>query len=76
MIVAIWAGLPQYLKNDQQRGQERCLDVIGVPRDTPEPLEFRCTNLTKSAYQHIVESESQLCGCFIKNAIEGKYELR
>ena len=30
----VWGGLPIYLEEDLQRVQNRCLNVIGLPRDT------------------------------------------
>ena len=33
----VWGGLPIYLE-DLQRVENRCLNVIGLPRDTVESL--------------------------------------
>ena len=32
----VWGGLPIYLEEDLQRAQNRCLNVIGLPRDDEE----------------------------------------
>jgi hypothetical protein len=37
----IWAGLPNCLKEDIERVQNRCLDIIGLPRGGIETLESR-----------------------------------
>ena len=36
----VWGGLPIYLE-DLQRVENRCLNVIGLPRDTVESLVTR-----------------------------------
>jgi hypothetical protein len=42
----IWAGLPYYLKEDIERVQNRCLDIIGLPRNKIESLASRRNYLT------------------------------
>ena len=54
----IWGGLPGYLEEDLQRVQDRCLHIIGLPRDTVEPLAVRRKNLTTKEFKCILESES------------------
>ena len=34
----IWGGLPTYLEEDLQRVQNRCLNIIGLPRNTVDSL--------------------------------------
>ena len=71
---SIWNGLPQILKNDLQRVQHGCLPVPGAKI---EPLELGRTNLTKSAYQRVVESESHPCRRLKSKTAKGqKYDLR
>ena len=54
----VWGGLPIYLEEDLQRVQNRCLNVIGLPRDTVESLVTRCQNLTRKEFKRILESTS------------------
>ena len=43
----VWGGLPIYLEEYLQRAQNRCLNVIGLPRDTVESPVTRRQNLTR-----------------------------
>ena len=33
---SIWGGVPQYLEDELQRVQDRCMNIIGVPKNTLE----------------------------------------
>ena len=37
----IWGCIPQYLEDDLQRMQDRCMNIIGVQKDTLESLAQR-----------------------------------
>ena len=53
----VWGGLPIYLEEDLQRVQnDRCLNVIGLPRDTVESLVTRRQKLTRNEFKRILES--------------------
>ena len=57
--------------------QDRCLDIIGLPRDTVDPLAMRRKNLTRKEFKRILESESYPCRRFITNkAMDHTYNLR
>ena len=43
----VWGGLAIYLEEYLQRAQNRCLNVIGLPRDTVESPVTRRQNLTR-----------------------------
>jgi len=51
----VWRGLPIYLEEDLQRVQNRCQNVIGLPRDTVESLVTRRQNLTRKEFKRILE---------------------
>ena len=72
----IWGGLPDYLKVDLERVQNRCLDIIRLPRNTVEPLAVRHENLTRKEFKHILDSETHPCRRFIPKAVDHKYNLR
>ena len=44
--------------------QNRCLNVIGLPRDTVESLVTRRQNLMGKEFKRILESENHLCKGF------------
>ena len=67
-------GLPGYLEEDLRRVQDRCLDIIGIPRDTVEPLAIRRKNLTRKEFNCILESESHPRRRFI--TMDHTYNLR
>ena len=62
----VWGGLPIYLEEDLQRVQNRCLNVIGLPRDTVESLVTRRQNLTRKEFKRILESEAHPCKRFLE----------
>ena len=65
-----------YLKDDLERVQNRCLDIIGLPRNTIEPLAVRRENLTRKELKRIPDSETHPCRRFIPKAVVHKYNLR
>ena len=71
-----WGGLPIYLEEDLQRVQNRCLNVIGLPRDTVESLVSRRQNLTRKEFKHIQESEAHPCKRFLDEPVDHDHNLR
>lgn len=51
----IWDGLPLYLEEDLQRVQNRCLDIIGLPRNTVETLAVRRDSSTRKEFKRFTE---------------------
>lgn len=45
-------------------GQNRYLNVIGLPRDSVESVVTRCQNLTRKEFKGIIESETHPCKRF------------
>ena len=71
-----WGGLPIYLEEDLQRVQNRCLNVIGLPRDTVESLVTRRQNLTRKEFKRILESEAHPCKRFLEKPVDHGHNLR
>ena len=72
----VWGGLPIYLEEDLQRVQNRCLNVIGPPRDTVESLVTRRQTLTRKEFKHILESEAHPCKSFLDKPVDHGHNLR
>ena len=72
----VWGGLPIYLGEDLQRVQNRCLNVIGLPRDTVESLVTRRQNLTRKEFKRILESEAHPCKRFLEKPVDHGHNLR
>ena len=72
----VWGGLPIYLEEDLQRVQNRCLNVIGLPRDTVESLVTRRQNLTRKEFKRILESEAHPCKRFLEKPVDHGHNLR
>ncbi len=72
----IWAGLPYYLKEDIERVQNRCLDVIGLPRNKIESLGSRRNYLTSKEYNNILNSENHPCKRLICRINAHEHNLR
>ena len=66
----VWGGLPIYLEEDLQRVQNRCLNVIGLPRDTVESPVTRRLNLTRKEFKRILESEAHPCKPFLDKPVD------
>ena len=50
----LWGGLPKYLAEELQSLQNRCVNIIGIPRTFLPTLEDRCNVATKSELERIV----------------------
>ena len=72
----IRGGRPCYLKEDIERVQKRCLDIIGLPRNIIEPLESRRDKITSNDYNSIKDSENHPCRRFVCDVVNNKYNLR
>ena len=56
--------------------QNRCLNVIGLPRDTVESLVTRRQNLTRKEFKRILESEAHPCKRFLEKPVDHGHNLR
>ena len=50
----IWRGLPKYLEDEIQHVQDRCLDIIGLPRNSLHSLALRREIFTQRELQRII----------------------
>ena len=62
----IWGGIPNYLAKDIQRIQDRSMDLLGLARETLEPLSVKRDKQTGKAFKDILESADRPCRRFIK----------
>ena len=72
----IWGGLPAYLEEDIERVQNRCLDVIGLPRNTVDPLALRRDISTSKEFKRFMKFSEQWCRRFLEAPIDQTHELR
>ena len=59
----ICGSIPNYLAEDLQRIQNHSLDILGLARETVEPLDVRRDSHTAHAFKEILDSEG-LHPCF------------
>ena len=72
----VWGGLPIYLEEELQRVQNRCLNVIGLPKYTVESLVTRRQNLTRKEFKPILEFEVHPWKRFLDQAVDHGHHLR
>ena len=61
---------------DLQRVQNRCLNVVGLPRDTVGSLVTRRLSLTRKEFKRILESEAHPCKHFLDKPVDHGHNLR
>ena len=71
----IWGGLPTYLEKDLQRVQNKCLDIIGLSRNTVDSLATRRDNLTSKEFKRLMELSEHSCRRFLEVPINHPYQL-
>ena len=73
----VWGGLPQYLKDDLQSIQKRCLNIKGISRTSLSALEQRRMEATKRKLERTIEDISHPNQAFFsKPSISRSYNLR
>ena len=73
----VWIGLPQYLVDDLQSIQNRCLDIIGTSRASLPKLEQRRMEATKRELERTIEDINHPNqGFFSKSSTSYSYHLR
>ena len=50
----LWGGLQKYIAEELQSLQNRCVDIIGIPRTSLPILEDRCNIATKRELERVV----------------------
>ena len=54
----VWGGMPKYLAYESESTQNRCLDIIGIPRTSLPTLEERRKVTTKRELERIVNNKN------------------
>ena len=72
----VWGGLPKYLVEELRPIQNRCLDIIGIPRTSLPNLEDRCKVATKRELKRIVNDINHPSHFLTKPNTSHGYNLR
>ena len=75
-VCPIWGGLPDYLAEELQKVQDRCLKILALPKETLEPLVQRRNSMTMKEAQRMIESGNY--NHLLQQSVERKhnYSLR
>ena len=52
----MWGGIPQYIEDELQRVQDRCMSIMAVPKDTLESLAQRREKQTRKELMRTLEA--------------------
>ncbi|CAB4036129.1 Hypothetical predicted protein [Paramuricea clavata] len=72
----IWGGLPQYLIDEIESIQNRCIKILGTSRCNFETLEQRRAHLTVKEYQRILSDPTNPCNKLIPQPFTHEHDLR
>ncbi|CAB3978984.1 Hypothetical predicted protein [Paramuricea clavata] len=72
----IWGGLPQYLIDEIESIQNRCIKILGTSRCNFETLEQRRAHLTITEYQRILSDPTNPCNKLIPQPYTHEHDLR
>ena len=72
----IWGGLPQYLTDEIESIQNRCMKILGTPRNNFKTLEQRRADLTIKEFQKIQNDPTNPCNRFIQQPSTHEHDLR
>ena len=72
----IWGGLPQYLIDEIESIQNRCIKILGTSRCNFETLEQRRAHLTVKEYQRILSDPTNRCNKLIPQPFTHEHDLR
>ena len=73
---AIWGGLPEYLANEIESTQNRCLKILGIPRDNLKSLRERRDNIAMEELKRIHTDATHPCHKFIPLPASHTHDLR
>ena len=71
-----WSGLPQYLVDEIENIQNRCINILGIPRESLQTLQERRDKLTVEEFKRIQSDATHPCKKFIPSPIPHAYNLR
>ena len=72
----IWSGLPHYLIDEIESIQNRCMKILGTPRDNFKTLQQRRADLTIKEFQKIQNDPTNPCNNFIPRPSTHEHDLR
>ena len=72
----IWSGLPQYLIDEIESVQNRCMKILGTPRNNFKTLEQRRANLTIKEFKKIQNDPTNPCNIFTQQPSTHEHDLR
>ena len=72
----IWGGLPQYLIEEIEQVQNRCLKILGLPQNELQTLKERRDNITIEEIRRIIRDKTHPCSELIPLHINHAYNLR
>ncbi|CAB3991364.1 Hypothetical predicted protein [Paramuricea clavata] len=72
----IWGGLPQYLIDEIEGIQNRCIKILGTSRCDFETLEQGRAHLTAKEYQRILSDPTNPCNKLIPQPFTHEHDLR
>ena len=72
----IWSGLPQYFIDEIESIQNRCMKILGTPRNNSKTLEQRKADLTIKKFQKIQNDPTNPCNKFIQQPSTHEHDLR
>ena len=61
----VWSGLPQYLVDEIENIQNRCINILGIPRESLQTLQERRDKLTVKEFKRIQSDATHPCKKFI-----------
>ena len=72
----IWSGLPQYLTDEIESIQIRCIKILGMSHHNYKALEQRRAELTVKELQRILNDPTNPCNKFIPQPLIHEHNLR
>ena len=72
----IWSGLPQYLTDEIESIQNRCIRILGMSHHNYKALEQRRAELTVKELQRILNDPTNPCNKFIRQPLIYEHNLR
>jgi hypothetical protein len=73
---AIWGGLPEYLADKIENTQNRCLKILGIPRDNLKSLRERRDHIAMEELKQIQIDVTHSCHKFIPLPTSHIHDLR
>ena len=72
----VWAGLPNYLRDEIERVQSRSLRILGLEKDYLPPLNERREEATSGEVDRFMNDPNHPCRSVLPKLINNQYNLR